>query len=100
MIEVLVDIDLEEFIPKYLQNKYDDMQKIHEHIDKKEFADLRKIGHNFQGTGTSYGFDFVSECGKNLRNAAISEDIEELKKILNRLEDYFKNIKIKYIHVD
>ncbi|MCK9476916.1 MAG: Hpt domain-containing protein [Candidatus Muirbacterium halophilum] len=100
MIEILVDIDLEEFIPKYLQNKYDDIKKINEFIKEKNFDELRKIGHNFQGTGTSYGFEFVSKCGKNLRQSAILKDINTIKKIASELDYYFKNINVKYIKID
>ncbi|MGM0609011.1 MAG: hypothetical protein ACQESP_11390 [Candidatus Muiribacteriota bacterium] len=97
---IQVDVDLKPFIKKFLINKKNKLKELKVHIKNKNYYEIDNIAHNFKGTGTSYGFDFITESGIKIREFCENEEDDNIKSIVLDLEDYLNKIKIKYIVQD
>lgn len=62
-------------------------------IEKKDFEELRRIGHTIDGSSSTISAISLSEHGKELNKAAKSEDIELLKKTHKELTSALKKFK-------
>lgn len=93
---VIIDKDLEELIPVFLRNRETDIQKLTKALDENDFETIRIIGHSMKGFGSGYGFHFVSELGKILEEAGENCDRKTTIESIQRLEQYFENIEIRY----
>lgn len=62
-------------------------------IEKKDFEELRRIGHTIDGSSSTISAISLSEHGKELNKAAKNEDIELLKKTHKELTSTLKKFK-------
>ncbi len=95
-IEVVIDKDLEDLIPGYLENRKKDIVKTEKSLLEKDFETIRVIGHSMKGSGGGYGFDKISEIGKGIEEAAKSGDVASIQTRLKELGEYVENVRISY----
>ncbi len=95
-IVVHVDSELEELVPSYLKNLQKSAQEIKEALTKKDMSQCARLGHNMKGSGGSYGFDFVSEIGREIEEAAKAEGAAKIKHCTQRLEDYLVKVDVQF----
>lgn len=88
--EHLTDPEFQPLIRKYIHYVGEMLAEAKALLDKGSFDKVAKIGHNLKGTGSSYGFDEITELGNQLNTAAKSADkdgvldnIVKLRKITN-----------------
>lgn len=98
-IIVEVDRDLEDLMPLFWRSREQDMIGLAKGIDGSDFNALRTIGHDMKGTGSSFGFDRVSEIGDRIEIAALANDLPSIQIQFGILQDYMANIEIKYVDV-
>jgi len=94
--KVIVDKDLIDIIPDYLQRRKEELLKLKNLILDENFDEIKRIGHKMIGSGSGYGFDFITEKGRELETSAINKDKEKIIKIIEQLEDYLSNLDITY----
>lgn len=94
---VYIESDLSELIPVFLDNRCSDITKALNALENQDFAFIIRLGHNLKGIGTSYGFDYISELGKKIEEAAKIENCDYIVELLNQLKDYVTTVKIEYI---
>jgi hypothetical protein len=63
----------------------------------RNFEALRKIGHNMNGAGASYGFDRISDLGEHLNQAARAGDVAAIGAIKQAFDDYMARLVVKYM---
>ncbi|SRR6056297_1207302 len=95
--KVYIDQDLEILIPGYLENREEDTVKIKKLISEKDFDKIRVIGHSMKGSGGGYGFDYITEIGREIETAAGNQKITKIEKLVDDLEKYLNDVKIEYI---
>lgn len=95
-ITVKVDPDLAELIPGYLENRRKDIQSIKESIGRDNFESIRLLGHSMKGSGGGYGFDYVSEVGKSIEEAAKKSDVESIETQIVNLGDYLSRLEVVF----
>ncbi|TGE34369.1 response regulator [Desulfosporosinus sp. Sb-LF] len=95
-ITVLVDKDLEELIPGFLENRCQDLNTIREAIKKADYGSIQILGHTLKGLGGGYGFNYISEWGKQLELAAKEEKAIEIMTLVGSLGNYLDNIVITF----
>ncbi len=95
-ITVKVDPDLAELIPGYIENRRKDILSIKENIGNKNFKSIGMLGHSMKGSGGGYGFDYVSEAGKLIEDAAMDSDVESLEAQIIKLEDYLNRVEVVF----
>ncbi len=61
-------------VPKYLAGRVADLQKILTALAAQDFDEIKFIGHNMKGSGSSFGFPEITAAGQALENAAGQRD--------------------------
>ncbi len=95
-IIVHVDPDIADLIPGFLENRHKDIKTIGEALAQGNFETIRFLGHSMKGAGGSYGFDAITDIGKSLEQAAITQDDGVIKKSLKELFTYLDSIEVVY----
>lgn len=95
-IIVHVDADLEPIIPRFFELRSEDISAINESIEKKDFETIMRIGHSMKGAGGGYGFDYVSEIGRAIEEAAKKAHAGDVKVWTIKLVNYLKNVEVVY----
>ena len=95
-IIVHVDADLEAIIPRFFELRAKDIFTINESIEKKDFETIMRLGHSMKGAGGGYGFDYISEIGRAIEEAAKKKDADEIKEWTLKLEDYLEKVEVVY----
>ncbi len=95
-IIVEVDIDLEELIPGYLQNRQNDIEAIREALSGEDFESIQRMGHTMKGSGGGYGFDFISAVGLHLEEGANETSVEKIQDALKNLCDFLERVDVVY----
>lgn len=95
-ISVVIDEDLMDLIPGFLENRDKDIIAMREAIEKNDYESIRIIGHSMKGFGSGYGFDYISEVGYEIEKSAKAQISNEIESQIKSLEDYLKCIVISY----
>ncbi len=95
-IVVHVDIDLEDLIPGFLDNRQKDIQKLESALQENDFETLRSIGHNLKGVGGGYGFSDITEMGAEIEVGARANDLESISENIKKLSHYLSKVEIIY----
>jgi len=95
-IVVRVDADLEDLIPGYLQNRHQDVESILQAVDKQDFETIKVLGHTMKGTGGGYGFDAISEMGRDLETAAIEAKVPAIRQKAATLLAYLQAVEVVF----
>jgi len=75
-IIVHIDIDLEDLVPGFLENRQKDLEMLEKVIQENDFESLRSIGHNLKGVGGGYGFLEITEIGAAIEESAKAANLE------------------------
>src|SRR3954451_14368738 len=57
-------------VGKFLERRLLELDTLQTALAASDHQEIRRIGHNLQGVGTSFGFPELSELGPRLENAA------------------------------
>ena len=91
-----IDIDLEDLIPDFLENRHQDVVAIKRMLTQAEFDEIKLIGHSMKGSGGGYGFEEISEIGGRIEVAAREADETVIAQEAGILAAYLSNLKIVY----
>src|SRR5687767_9766855 len=94
---VTVQKDLEDLVPTFLANRAKEIESLRAALAKGDMAQLKALGHRMKGVGVSYGFDKVSELGKDIEDHAIAGDKAALEASLADYADYMSKVKVTYV---
>jgi HPt (histidine-containing phosphotransfer) domain-containing protein len=95
-IVVVVDIDLEELIPGFLENRNKDVPILRQAFSDKDLGKLQSVGHSLKGVGGGYGFDMLSEIGADIEIAAKQSKLDVMEELINRLSDYLERVDVVF----
>ncbi len=95
-IVVHIDIDLEDLIPGFLENRQCDLQKLEQALGDQNFEILRSIGHNLIGVGGGYGFHDMTTLGAAIEESATEYILEIVCENVKKLSNYLSSIEIVY----
>jgi len=95
-ITVTVDADLEDLVPVYLQTKQKDIEKMTEALGTADYETIRLLGHSMKGSGGGYGFDRISQIGREIEEAAKGKNDEAIKKQLAELASFLDRVEVVY----
>ncbi|MFQ6115286.1 MAG: Hpt domain-containing protein [bacterium] len=59
-------------------------------LQSQNFREMEFIGHNLKGSGSSYGFDEISQLGKEIEIASKTQNLEKLEELIHRLDEFLK----------
>jgi signal transduction histidine kinase/DNA-binding NarL/FixJ family response regulator len=61
-------------VPQYLASKEKQIEEARAALASRDFAPIRRFGHNLKGTGRGYGFPPIEEMGREIERAAMQAD--------------------------
>ncbi|MFQ5636903.1 MAG: Hpt domain-containing protein [bacterium] len=93
---VYVDSDLEDLIPGFMENRHKDVEKINNLLAGNNLEEIQRLGHSMKGAGGGYGFDEISEIGKQLEAAAKDGNKDVIDHLNNLLKQYISNVTVVY----
>lgn len=93
---VSIDPELKDMAPGYIENRKKELPVLLALSASGDLDALRKAGHKLAGSGGGYGFDRLSELGKELETLARAGDSPGVADCLERLKDYLGNLEIVY----
>ena len=93
-ITVLVDVDLEELIPGFLENRARDVHILRQALAEKDYGKLQSVGHSLKGVGGGYGFDELSKIGAEIEAAAKAQNIDPVEAAIDRMANYLERIDV------
>src|SRR5687767_13522102 len=89
---VQVDPLIAPLVPGYLENRAKDLQRLADALAAKDFATLRKLGHNMRGSAGAYGLPPLSEIGARIEEAAQAADAVALGAALEDLRLFLQSV--------
>jgi HPt (histidine-containing phosphotransfer) domain-containing protein len=87
---------LSKLIPRFMQNRRDEIAVLREAVARGDYARIRSLGHNLKGIGPSYGFEPLCAIGLELERAATVGDGEAISVATDALETYVQRVQIEY----
>ena len=91
---VRVESDFVEFIPEFLADVANDVQKMTDALSRKDWETIRKLSHSINGAGGGYGLDVISDIAKSIEMAAKNRVPDIIEQELFNLADYTNTVKI------
>lgn len=100
MFEVVVDADLEDLIPMFMENRFKDVEEMKSCLLTHDIEKVQFIAHSLKGVGGGYGFDEITNIGRELEQLAKDKKVEKLQELIDKLDHYLKNLSITYEDMD
>ena len=94
--KVVVAKDLEDLIPVFLKNRRKEVDTLKVALASADFEQLRQLGHRMKGVGNSYGFERVSDIGKQIEDGARSGDRAGLEASIIGYAEYLSRVEVAY----
>ncbi len=94
--KIVVDKDLQDIVPAYIESKKAELVSLSAMQAAGNLEELRKSGHKLAGSGGGYGFDRLSEIGRQLETAARTSDVPGVASALAGMKDYLENLEVVY----
>ncbi len=95
-ITVLLDADLKDIIPGFLDDWKQDVNSMRQALDGSDYEAIRKVGHSMKGTCGMCGFDAMSDMGGDLEGAAKKLNPDVIRKTLDMLASYLEQVEVVY----
>ena len=95
-ILVLIDPELEDLIPGFLNNRRQDVIKMQAALADGDYDTIRLLGHSMKGAGGGYGFDTITDIGQALEIAAIENNAQTIKDQIRILSHYLEHVEVRY----
>lgn len=93
---VYIDSDLEEIVPRFLDNRRKDVQILDSCIEKERWDTIRLLGHRMKGDGGGYGFEVISAIGHDLEQAALRRDLLTIRERTHNLTQFLSRVRVVY----
>ena len=95
-IKVVIDADLEDLIPRFIQSRHQDLDTLGTALEQGDSEGLAKIGHRLKGAAGSYGFSDLADMGVELQALAQRKDLKRVAVVVGRIADYMDRVDIVY----
>ena len=95
-VVVTVARDLEDLIPVFMKNRSAEVDALRAALAAADFEQLRQLGHRMKGVGNSYGFEKVSDIGKEIEEHSRSGNRAALEASIAEYADYLARVQVVY----
>lgn len=94
---VKVSKDLQELLPRFLENREKDLSLLREALKEGNFTELESLGHKLKGTCGGYDFDELGNLGLEIENAAKVSNSDEIHRLIETFRNYLRNVEVEYV---
>jgi HPt (histidine-containing phosphotransfer) domain-containing protein len=91
---VRVPSELRHLIPRFLENRRDEIDQLRGAMARRDFEEARKIGHTLKGAGGGYGFHEITRLGGEIERLAVRG--EDLAGLVDTLAEYLAGVEITF----
>lgn len=95
-ITVTVDRELEPIMPRYFELQRQSLEELVLAADGGDGETARQLGHKMKGTGSSYGFPYLTELGAAIEQAAVAGDLGRAADLGRTAGDYLDRVHVVY----
>ena len=95
-IIVHVDVEIEDLVPGFLENRCKDIGMLEDALARDDYETIRILGHTMKGAGGGYGYGAITDIGGSLEIAAKERNVEAIRKWLSGLRDYLERVEAVY----
>lgn len=95
-VTLYIESDLEELIPGFMQNREKDVRDLRIALANNDMDEVALLGHSLKGVGGGYGFDFVTEMGREIEEASKTGQNVLVEQLIEQLATMLDNITIIY----
>jgi hypothetical protein len=85
---VTVSEQVRALVPRYLASKHKQIEEARASLISRDFARIRRFGHNLKGTGRGYGFPAIEDLGREIEKAAIEANVGRVAGQLDALHRF------------
>lgn len=78
--------EFQALIKEYLQYLEQSLPGVRTNLSDGLYQDVYKFGHNIKGTGTSYGYQELSDLGRDICENIKAEEYAPLAALLDRVD--------------
>ncbi|MGE0764732.1 MAG: Hpt domain-containing protein [Bdellovibrionales bacterium] len=90
----MVPMDLRHLVPGFLERREKDVEDMTLMLNAEDFPSIKASAHKLKGMGAGYGFQIVSDIGREIEAAAIRHDVRGLKSGIDQLAEVTRNLKM------
>ncbi|MBZ0157289.1 MAG: Hpt domain-containing protein [Alphaproteobacteria bacterium] len=95
-IIVRVDPEIGDLVPGFLENRNRDVELLRNALAQGDYETVQITGHSMKGSGRAYGFDAITDIGRNIEEAAKNKDSEEVERWIGALKEYLGRVEVVY----
>ena len=85
-----------ERVPTFLGNRWKDLVTMRDALKRHDLVTVGRLGHNMRGTGSSYGFQAISDIGLAIEEEAERGDSRATRHWVRELETYLERVASAY----
>ncbi|MCK6509976.1 cyclic nucleotide-binding domain-containing protein [Myxococcota bacterium] len=82
-------------LQRYIANLHQRVERLREALHANDLQEVRHIGHKLKGSGSSYGFDQITEIGRQMEIAGEQNDATASAQLIDELERTLQSIEEK-----
>ncbi|PKK90723.1 MAG: hypothetical protein CVV64_07540 [Candidatus Wallbacteria bacterium HGW-Wallbacteria-1] len=90
---VIVPAVLADLVPEYLSDKREDLLEMGRRLESGDFEVIQRLGHSMKGSGSSYGFERLTELGYIIEQAARTKDTRTLVRTFLKVKDFLDTVR-------
>lgn len=98
-VVVRIEAELLDLVRAYLANRAKDVEVIKAALQRQDFETIRRIGHNMQGSGRTFGFEGLTAIGAGLQRAVAAANSAEIMRLQGCLADLVSRVEVKGVEV-
>lgn len=98
--QVIVDAMLEPIMDRYLELRMEELEQTEAAIASGDADTIRMLGHRLKGTGTSYGFERLTELGAAIEMAGKEGRLDEAAVLTAEVRAYVENVEVVFEEMD
>ncbi len=91
-----IDADLEELIPRFMENTRKDLDGLRRALEAGDFETVKRLGHSTKGAAFGYGFTGLGEIGLRIETVAPGKNRSQLSTMLDEMGRYLDRVKVVF----
>lgn len=95
-IPIAIDADLEPILPRYMELQQSELALMEQALADGDAETLRMLGHKLKGSGSSFGFDLLTDMGAAIEQAGMSGDLAEARTQVDRVRHYLEHVQVTF----
>jgi len=90
--------EIADLIPAFMRAMKSRTDTLAQALQARDYQVVRTLGHQMHGEGGTFGFDAISAFGEELEQAALREDDQTVRRIVEDLISYLKRVQVVHDH--